>query len=103
MKNYEFVIVDVNGNFASVWTVCDADSALEELEKAKKSAAKSVATYTSHIKNYPANADYWRKCRDEYKNARYEIMTFGEFLERQKQIMTGGEVQETTAECFEDL
>lgn len=103
MKNDGFVVVDVNGGYASVWTFCDADNALEAIERAQKSAAETVATYESHIKNYPDRADYWRSCKAKYENAKYEVMTFDEFLKRQKVAITSGEVTETTAEQFDEM
>lgn len=103
MKNDELVVVDVNGGYESVYTFCDADGALEAIERAQKSAAESVARYESHIKNYPDQADYWRNRKAEYENAKYEVMTFDEFLNRQKVAMTSGEVTETTAEQFNEM
>jgi hypothetical protein len=103
MKNDELVVVNVNGGYASVYTFCDADGALEAIERAQKSAAETVATYESHIKNYPDRADYWRSCKAQYENAKYEVMTFDEFLNRQKKAMVSGEVTETTAERFEEM
>lgn len=103
MNNNELVVVNVNGSFSSVWSFCDADNALEEVARAQKSAAESVSTYESHIKNYPESADYWRSCKAQYENAKYEVMTFDEFLERQKKSMLGGGVTETTAERFHEM
>lgn len=100
MNNNDLVVVDVNGNYAHVWAFCDADNALEVIEKAQKSATETVARYESHIKKYPNQADYWKNCKAEYENAKYEVMTFGEYLKRQKIAMTSGEVTETTAEQY---
>lgn len=102
-KNDELVVVDVNGGFTNVWSFCDADNALEAVEQAQKSAAESIATYESHIINYPSMADYWRSCKKQYENARYEVMTFDDFLIRQKKIMTSGPVSEITAERFDEM
>lgn len=103
-KNYdELVVVDVNGRFTSVWTFCDADNALEEVERAKRSAAESVATYERHIINWPDSADYWRSCKAKYENADYQIMTFDEFLKRQREKMLSGGVTETTEEKFNEM
>lgn len=103
MNNNELVVVNVNGDYASVWTFCDADNALEAIARAQKSSAETVATYESHIKNYPDRADYWRSCKAQYENAKYEVMTFDEFLKRQKVAMTSGEVTETTEEQFNEM
>lgn len=103
MNNNELVVVDVNGCFSSVWNFVDADNALEEIARAQKSAAETVARYESHIINYPDQADYWKSCKAQYENAKYELMTFDEFLQRQKKHMLSGGVTETTEEQFDEM
>lgn len=103
MNNNELVVVDVNGCFSSVWNFVDADNALEEIARAQKSAAETVARYESHIINYPDQADYWKSCKAQYENAKYELMTFDEFLQRQKKHMLSGGVKETTEERFDEM
>lgn len=103
MNDNELVIVDVNGRFTNVWTFCDADNALHELWRAKCSAAETVATYNRHIVNYPDRAEYWKSCRSEYENARFEIMTFGQFLQCQRYAMIDRPVIEITAEKFDEM
>lgn len=103
MNNNELVVVDVNGGYASVWNFCNAENAQEEIARAQKSAAETVATYESHIKNYPDRADYWRRCKVQYEKAKYEVMTFDEYLARQKKSLLSGEVTETTAEQFNEM
>lgn len=100
MKNDQLVIVNVNGSYSSVWNFCDADNAMEEIERAKKSAAESIARYQSHIKNYPDRADYWRNCMREYENADYQIMTFEEFLDRQKNLCYPAESRKQPKKFF---
>lgn len=102
MNNNDLVVVDVNGGYGHVYDFCTEENSAEVVAKAQKKAAEQVATYESHIKNYPDRADYWRRCQAQYKNAKYEVMTFDEYLKRQKMAMTSGEVTETTAEQFND-
>lgn len=103
MNNNELVVVNVNGGFTNVWNFCDADNALEEIARAEKSAAETVATYESHIKNFPDRKEYWESCKAEYENAKYEVMTFDEFLARQKISMVSGSVTETTEENYLEM
>ena len=103
MNDNELVIVDVNGTFTGIWTFCDADNALHELERAKASAAESVATYNRHIVNYPDRAEYWKLCRAEYENAKFEVMTFGQFLHCQRYAMIDRPVKEITAEDYREM
>ena len=102
MYNNELVIVNVNGGYSSIWTICDADNAMQELERAKKETKKSILLCENNLKNYPNQTDYWKNRIAEYKNAQYEIMTFEEYLLRQKQAMTSRAVAETTEEIFSE-
>lgn len=103
MKNNELVVVDVNGGFSSVWTFCDADNALETVARAQADAARHAARYAELIVDYPNQADYWRRCKKQYENAKYEIMTFDEYLKRQREKMISGPVTEITEERFYEM
>ena len=98
----EYVVVDVNGGFSHVYDFCTPETAKEIIEKATESARNTVETYNRHIVNYPERADYWRKRQKEYLNAKYEMMTFDEYLARQKKAMVSGEVKEETKEDFDN-
>lgn len=103
MAYIELVVVNVNGGYSHVYDFCTEKNSAEAIAKAQLYAAETVARYESHIINYPDRADYWRNCKAEYENAKYEVMTFDEFLERQKAAMTSGEVTETTEEHFQEM
>lgn len=96
----DYVIVNVNGGYANVYDFCTPETAQEIIDKATERASETVATYNSHIVNYPERADYWRNCKKEYETAKYEMMTFEEYLSRQKKTMVSGEVKEVTKEDF---
>lgn len=99
MTSLDYVVVNVNGNFVDVYDFCTPETAQDIIGKATKEAEESVETYNSHIVNYPDRADYWESCKKKYENAKYEMMTFDEFLKRQKVSMIG-EVAEVTEQDF---
>lgn len=98
----DYVVVNINGNYANVYDFCTPETAEEVIKKAIEQARKTVETYNSCIVNYPDRADYWKECRKQYETAKYELMTFDEFLKRQKQIMLSGGIKEITKEEFDE-
>lgn len=98
--NIDYVIVNVNGGYGNVYDFCTPETAQEIIDKATERAKETVKIYDSHIVNYPDRADYWRNCQKEYLTAKYEMMTFDEYLLRQKKAMVSGEVKEVTKEDF---
>lgn len=103
INNNELVVVNVHGDYTSIWTFCDAENALEEIARAQKDTERSILLCENNLKNYPGQADYWEKRIAEYKAAKYEVMTFGEFLDRQKKSMISGGVTETTEENYYEM
>ena len=102
MISDEYVVVNVNGNFSNVYDFCTLETAQEIIDRATERAKETVETYNNHIVNYPERADYWKNCQKEYLDAKYEVMTFDEYLKRQKEAMVSGEVLEVTKEDFEN-
>lgn len=98
----DYVVVNINGNYANVYDFCTPESAEEVIKKAIEQARKTVETYNSCIVNYPDRADYWKECWKQYETAKYELMMFDEFLKRQKQIMLSGGIKEITKEEFDE-
>ena len=101
-NNMEYVIVNVNGGFSHVYDFCTPETAQKIIDRATEKARETVETYNSHIVNYPERADYWESCKKEYETAKYEMMTFEEYLSRQKKAMVSGEVTEITEENYND-
>lgn len=75
----DYVVVNVNGGYGWVYAFCEPEEAPAMIEKAKKHAADF------HI-----------------DNAKFELMTFDEFLRRQRAAIMDEPVEETTAEKYED-
>lgn len=102
-RHIDYVVVNVNGGYANVYDFCTPETAEEIIEKATEQARKTVETYNSHIVNYPDCADYWKTCKKQYETAKYEMMTFDEFLKRQKKVMLSGKITEVTKEEFDEV
>jgi len=66
-RHIDYVVVNVNGDYANVYDFCTPETAEEIIEKATEQARKTVATYNSHIVNYPERADYWKSCKKQYE------------------------------------
>ena len=56
----DYVIVNVNGGYANIYDFCTPETAQEVIDRATAKALETVATYNSHIVNYPERADFWR-------------------------------------------
>lgn len=96
----DYVIVNVNGGYANVYDFCTPETAQEIIDKATAKAIEQCISYDELTKNYPDRAEYWQNCKKEYLTAKYEMMTFDEYLSRQKKAMVSGEVKEVTKEAF---
>lgn len=79
---------------------CTPETAQAIIDKATAKAIEEVISYDELIKDYPERAEYWRNCKKEYETAKYEMMTFNEYLSRQKKAMVSGEVKEVTEEDY---
>lgn len=98
----DYVIVNVNGGYANVYDFCTPETAQEIIDRATTKAIEQCISYDELIKNYPDRAEYWQNCKKEYLAAKYEMMTFEEYLSRQKKTMVSGEVSEVTEENYND-
>lgn len=96
----DYVIVNVNGGYTNVYDFCTPETAQEIIDKATAKAIEQCISYDDLTKNYPDRAEYWQNCKKEYLTAKYEMMTFDEYLSRQKKAMVSGEVKEVTKEDF---
>lgn len=102
MVNLDHVIVDVNGGYCCVYDFCTPETAAGIIARAEEKAKKQVNDYNNLIIEYPDRADYWKSCKAQYEKAKYEMMTFSEYLERQKKEMVSGPVTEVTKEDFDN-
>lgn len=92
MLNNELVVVNVNGGFGWIYDFCTAETAAETIAEAQKFA-----------ENYPQTVTALNGDDEPEKAAKYEVMTYAEFLRRQRAAMLDGEVTEITVEKYEDM
>lgn len=102
MMDMDYVIVDVNGGYSSVYDFCTPETAQEIIDKATAKAIQQCIDYDNLIEKYPDRESYWKSCKKQYEKAQYEMMTFEEYLARQKKTMVSGEISEVTKEDFEN-
>lgn len=102
MANLDYVVVDVNGGFGWVYDFCTPETATEIIRKAEERNAADIATYESHLVNYPNMSEHWNMQLAKCRKAKYEMMTFDEFLARQKKELTSDKVIEVDADEYDE-
>lgn len=100
-----FVAVNINGNYGSVYDFAETyedaellafDAKCEAMENAKK--FKGYAEM--YGKDDQRTKEYWLRRTEEENDACFKAMTFDKFLRRQRKYYIERPVQETTEEDF---
>ena len=89
-------------NYCSVYTFCEKGKEQEGLNKAKEANEKDISLYKEHLRNYPENANYWKKQLELAQNKIYSVMTWEEFDQYEKENYLKGEPKEISEEQYED-
>lgn len=92
----DYVVANVNGGYDCIYCFCKPEEAPAMIEKAQKEAAESARRFAE------IGGEYFTKCAESERRAKYELMTFDEFLSRQRAAIMDEPVEETTAEKYED-
>ena len=100
MMNLNYVVVDVNAGFLSIYAFCDPENAAAEIAKAQKVAAKE-AEHFSIMSVTPG--DYFDEIAQKAKNAKYEFISYEEYERRQRQALLDDPVKEIDAETYEEM
>ena len=101
MTEIDYVIVNVNGEAFKPYDFCSSERAQKTLDQAQKEAMEKVEYYNKEIADHPNHDNEYLKLRKkEYETAKYEMMTFADYLRRKKKIMTSGDVTEVTADEY---
>ena len=93
----DYVVVNVNGNYGYVYSFCKPEEAAETIAAAEKYAADNIARYEF------CGIDCLEAEAKRLKSAKFELLTFDEFLRRQRLEMLSGPVEEIDAETYEDM
>lgn len=101
MDNNKLCIVDTV-NFSIYDFADNQEQAEAKLIKAIESNKKDIATWKSHCKTYP-DVDSFKTYLKQAQNKKYEIMTFEEFLQKQKDYYINQPLTEITAEKYEEM
>ncbi len=75
-----------------------------EIENRERESANEYEfeTWENHCKNYP-DVDSFKAYLKQAQNKKYEIMTFEEFLQKQKDYYINQPLTEITAEKYEEM
>lgn len=84
-------------NFAETY-----DEARRINDKAIESMLDDIQTWENNCKQYP-DTPMFENYLKQAKAKQYEIMTYAEFTERERNHLLGGELKEVTAERFEEM
>lgn len=101
MQDYKYWIVDTAHMSAYTYarTKKDAQDGLRRAIEAKKEEAR---TWESHIRNYPDRAEAFTAYLKAANEATYEIMTWEEFKQRERDFILSDSVQEITEERYDE-
>ena len=100
-NNSEICVVDVE--HISLYSYSNSiEGAEEKLQKALDQQAKDIETWTGHIEKYP-DTDKFNNYLTEAQNKKYEIMTFNEFLELQRNYYLNKPLTEITEDEFHEM
>lgn len=101
MKNLELCIADLNR--MSIYTFSNnMEEAEEDLKRAIMQNNEDIKTWEGHIKNYP-DRESFKNYLTEAQNKKYEIVTFEEYLQKEKEYYINQPLTETTKEHFEEM
>lgn len=101
-----YVIVN-NIDFSGVFSFLHADETAEQgIKRAEKFYEEDKRIYSSHLVNFPDNADYWQQCLSKVidkLNAGFSVMTYEEFIDRQKEYFCSLPIEEVTEEQYQEM
>jgi len=101
MDNNKLCIVDTV-NF-SIYDLADNQEQAEaKLIKAIESNKKDIETWGSHCKNYP-DVELFKTYLKQAQNKKYEIMTFEEYLQRERDYYINQPIAEIKAETYNEM
>jgi len=99
MSNEELVIADTGT--LSIYCFIKTGEGAAELADARKSQQESIEQMEGLIKKQ-ADDEYWKKQLEYYRNQKYEIMTYADFLAAERRKMLSGPLTRITEEKYWD-
>lgn len=99
--NNELCVVDTVNfwifNFAS-----NQEQAEETLSRAIETNKKDIETWENHCKNYP-DAEHFKNYLKEAQNKKYQVMTYNEYIQLERNYYINRPLEEITAERFNEM
>lgn len=97
----ELCVVDIK--FFHIYDFANSKEQAEEtLLKAKKSKEKDVKTWENHCQNYP-DVEQFKVYLEQAKNKEYQIMTYEEFLQMEREHYINSPMTKITEEKFMEM
>jgi vacuolar-type H+-ATPase subunit H len=99
--NIEFCVVDTC--HISVYSFSDTRTEAEQkLQDALENNKKDIETWKSHCKNYP-DTELFKNYLKEAENKKYEIMTYDEFVQLERNYYLNQPLTEIDKETFDEM
>ena len=97
----EYVVVNVSERLTGAYAH-EKDEHKADIERinANAKAMADVLKFKEYAEKYPGNSDYWLRQAEKAERAVYEVMTFDEYLQKQREEVLSLPVQESTEEEF---
>ena len=91
----------VNTHTLTAWNFTKSEEeALAILERAIQYEKECAERCESHAINHPDSSEYWKKQAEQHRAAKFEIMTYTEFQNRQREKLLAGDPQEITEDEY---
>lgn len=100
-----YVVVNVNGNFGSTYSIhTNQEEAELSAVDAKIQAMNNAITFQAYADKYGKDdsntSNYWQRRVEEERNSCYKVMTYEEFFKRQREFFVDRPVSETTEDDY---
>ena len=103
MKTLTIEKVVANVSRLSIYTFCNETNEKEALNRAIESYKESYDTCMNHAENYPDQFEYWNNQANEYKNVKFEVITYEEYKQKEKEYYLSMPLREITEDKFHDM
>ena len=101
MKKIDLCIVDVE--HLSIYDFASSQKEAEDkLVKAQLARLADINTWENHCKNYP-DATNFKSYLETARNKKYQIMTYDEFLQTERERFVKSPISEIDEERFEEM
>jgi hypothetical protein len=97
----EKVIVNLNG--MQIYTFCNETNENEALKRAIDAYEEGYIKCNENASDYPTNEEYWINQANEYRKANFVIMTYDEFIKKEREYYLSLPLHEITKDKFHEM